>query len=403
MFSNTQSLAMTKINDIYLDNQQSLLKAIAKEYSLDYQDIMNKFFGEKEGARVFNKAVVKKKKKSFVVDSVKDNRIKADTQAAKDVKKEEQERIKSEKKKAAKDAEKEEKERIKSEKKAAKDAEKAEKERIKSEKKAAKDAEKEEQERIKSEKKAAKDAEKEEKERIKSEKKAAKDAEKAEQERIKSEKKAAKDAEKEENKEVVKTSIIPAVGVCGKCVARVWGKEFPQCTRKCKEISQDGKSCDRFCKTHFKFWLKGGDEGLPHGVVSKFVDVLESPKNDTKDLCKKIAENLNEEVVKEKVLPVAPKKRGRPKKSKKKEKKQVVTQELEEEPVEEKVADNSNNVNHDEEEELSCKEFEENGLVYLLDPKSNKIYQRNGENNFVGKLVAGSINFDEVDSDADSE
>ena len=404
MFSNTQAQAMNKINHLFEENQKSLLKAIAKEYSLDYQDIMNKFFGENEGARVFNFPGTKK---YLVVDSVKDNRNKSDTQAAKDAEKKEKERIEEEKK-AAKDAEKKEKERIEDETQAAK--EKKEKERIKEEKKAAKDAEKKEKERIKEEKKAAKDDEKKEKERIKEEKKVAKDAEKKEKKRIKEEKKVAKDVEKkekerikEENKEVVKKSIIPVVGVCGKCVARVWGKEFPQCTRKCKVISQDGKSCDRFCKTHFKSWLKGGDEDLPYGVVSKFVDVLESPKNDTKDLCKKIAENLNEEVVKEKVLPVAPKKRGRPKKSKKKEKKQVVTPELEEEPVEEKVADNSNNVNHDEEEELSCKEFEENGLVYLLDPKSNKIYQRNGENNFVGKLVAGSINFDELDSDADSE
>ena len=193
--------------------------------------------------------------------------------------------------------------------------------------------------------------------------------------------------------------------VCGKCVARVWGNEFPQCTRKCKEISQDGKSCGRFCKTHFKFWLKGGDEGLPHGVVSKFVGVVESPKIDTEDLGKKIMEGLNEDSVKtpEKVVKAAPKKRGRPKKSKKKEK-VVVTPELQQEPVdvaEEKVADNSKIINHDEEEELSCKEIECDGKVYLIDPKSNKIYQRNGENDFVGKLVAGTINFDEVDSDAD--
>lgn len=221
----------------------------------------------------------------------------------------------------------------------------------------------------------------------------------------------------------------PLNSSCGKCCARVWGEGFPQCTRKCKTLTDGGKTCDRFCKTHFKFWLQGGDENLPHGVV------LQEPANlyeeDEKKVEKKekkdegvaekvvpldngveeleviIAEELADnqlkdtpvkEIAKEKTAPPAPKKIGRPK-----ENKDVEVQlfpELELEKVEEiHQEDEGNESDGDEGEEVACKEFEYDGDVYLLDPASNKLYQRTGGNDFVGKLVNGAIDFDAEDSD----
>jgi hypothetical protein len=228
-----------------------------------------------------------------------------------------------------------------------------------------------------------------------------------------------------------KKSKRPPVNTAEKCCARVWGTGFPQCTRKCKEISQDGKTCGRFCKTHFKFWFQGGDENLPHGIIGKEVVVEEekTPEQDVKtdqDLEKSIVEELdNKEFdttpdskkTEEKIAPAAPKKRGLPKKSSKKEEVAINSPELVMEPVVEvkkpdkkqvespidEEEEGQSPIDEEEEEEVACKEFEYDGDTYLLDPKSNKLYQRTGDNDFVGKLVNGAIDFDAEDSDAESD
>lgn len=224
---------------------------------------------------------------------------------------------------------------------------------------------------------------------------------------------------------------------CSKCCARVWGEGFPQCTRKCKTLTDGGKTCDRFCKTHFKFWLQGGDKNLPHGVVlrepanvheeggekveqeekkveeknEKVEEKNDKEDNEVEELEVIIAEELGDnqlkntpvkKSVKEKTPPPAPKKRGRPKK--KKDVEVPLVPELEKEEVEGiPEIDEGNESEDDEGEEVACKEFEYDGDVYLLDPACNKLYQRTGDNDFVGKLVNGAIDFDAEDSDAESD
>jgi hypothetical protein len=55
----------------------------------------------------------------------------------------------------------------------------------------------------------------------------------------------------------------------------------------------------------------------------------------------------------------------------------------------------------EEDEEVVAEEYEYEGVVYFLERSTGKVYQRDGENNFVGKLVAlsNTINFNAVDSD----
>jgi hypothetical protein len=246
--------------------------------------------------------------------------------------------------------------------------------------------------------------------------------------RIVAKKPAVKKTKVPDNK---KKSTRPVVNTVGKCVARVWGTGFPQCTRKCKEIKQDDKTCDRFCKTHFKFWLQGGDGNLPHGIICKEVAVEEEKSfepvvNPVQDLEKSIVEELDNKEFDttpdaqngaKKVAPPAPKKRGLPKKASKPKEVAINSPELVLEPVMVDVEDPKEKqgeipiddeeektpIDEEEEEEVACKEFEYDGDIYLLDPKSNKLYKRTGDNEFVGKLVNGAIDFDAEDSDAESD
>lgn len=211
-----------------------------------------------------------------------------------------------------------------------------------------------------------------------------------------------------------KKKATPQARNIGKCCARVWGDGMPQCTRKSRELSQDGKTCNRFCKTHFKFWLAGGDENLPHGVVScdeeekSKVVAVEQEKKTEVDLEEEIQNELQVEektiVPDEEVLktPVKQEKKAvKTPPTPKKKRKEGILPIVEEKKVETPVHQNEDD--EFEEEEVACKEFEYDGDVYLLDPASNKIYQRNGDNDFVGKLVNGAIDFDAEDSDAESD
>ena len=54
--------------------------------------------------------------------------------------------------------------------------------------------------------------------------------------------------------------------------------------------------------------------------------------------------------------------------------------------------------------EIECDEYEFNGVTYLHDPSSNKVYSVEGENPFVGKkLASGSIDFNAVDSEDEGQ
>ena len=54
----------------------------------------------------------------------------------------------------------------------------------------------------------------------------------------------------------------------------------------------------------------------------------------------------------------------------------------------------------DDEVEIECDEYSYNGVTYLHDPSTNKVYSVDGDNPFVGKkLPGGSIDFGAVDSE----
>ena len=55
----------------------------------------------------------------------------------------------------------------------------------------------------------------------------------------------------------------------------------------------------------------------------------------------------------------------------------------------------------EEEEEITTKEITVEGKKYLLDPKTLKVYDSSGDNDFLGKYDGNSIDFDAVDSDDD--
>ena len=55
----------------------------------------------------------------------------------------------------------------------------------------------------------------------------------------------------------------------------------------------------------------------------------------------------------------------------------------------------------DEEEEISVIPYKYNGVDYLLEPGSKKVY--NIQQEFVGKLVKKKIDFDAIDSDDEEE
>ena len=52
---------------------------------------------------------------------------------------------------------------------------------------------------------------------------------------------------------------------------------------------------------------------------------------------------------------------------------------------------------------MTVEEFEYNEVVYLLDPVAQKVYTRNGDNEFVGRMVGNEIDFDAADSDQDED
>merc|ERR1712146_433617 len=56
-------------------------------------------------------------------------------------------------------------------------------------------------------------------------------------------------------------------------------------------------------------------------------------------------------------------------------------------------------------EEVACKEIDIDGVKYLLDPETLKVYARESPNGFVGKYgsTGNTIDFDAIDSDDEEE
>ena len=59
--------------------------------------------------------------------------------------------------------------------------------------------------------------------------------------------------------------------------------------------------------------------------------------------------------------------------------------------------------NESDSEEVACQEITVENIVYLLDPESMKIYQRESPNAFIGKYDGSKIDFEAQDSDAESD
>ena len=57
----------------------------------------------------------------------------------------------------------------------------------------------------------------------------------------------------------------------------------------------------------------------------------------------------------------------------------------------------------DDEELLPVEQFEYKEVMYLRDPVTQKVYTRNGDNEFVGRMVGNEIDFDAADSDQDED
>ena len=53
--------------------------------------------------------------------------------------------------------------------------------------------------------------------------------------------------------------------------------------------------------------------------------------------------------------------------------------------------------------EIEVEEFEYNDVMYLLDPAAQKVYTRNGDNEFVGGMFGNEIDFDAADSAEDAD
>ena len=52
---------------------------------------------------------------------------------------------------------------------------------------------------------------------------------------------------------------------------------------------------------------------------------------------------------------------------------------------------------------MPVEQFEYKEVMYLRDPVTQKVYTRNGDNEFVGRMVGNEIDFDAADSDQDED